>query len=552
MQKCLKKCSKLKLKSVGIPSIGAGTLNYPDDLVARCLLETTASYMEKNEGTTSLNQVLFVIFSSRSFQAFQRHLNTLNFKTTGSLDTSLSLSTHIAASCAGISETEDIAQPSQEDSDVYTVSLTAGHMLVVLKGDISDNDSNVIVNTTNEYLNLSRAGAVSAAILRKGGQVLQQACNSAMAKRKKLEEGEVEATEATGALKCHEVFHIFFKSGDDEMFIDTILACLQKAEKGKHQSIAFPAIGTGVSRYPPNRAANGMVQALQRFISSRPQHLRMIRVVLFQQELYDEFVEAFKGIGKETVGWTTPFSLVYSQVKAGAKAFKSLLSASKPSLEDEELQDATMTQDWEEVQSEGLGADLSVDKDSVVFTIFGEMEGDVKQAEKRIQEVLSKQFVTEKIEDPIIGQLEQQVVDRLEKEASHWQVHIDIDTDPELPMINLHGCLADVLTVKDKIRDILSDRRHEKTLGAAANAVHQRIKWTRQLSDDDDEYDVMLNYDIEEAYRLKKTIFTCEEDKFVIDFRTMEETDIDSGLVVKVKRIDLAEGLTNTPHYNAP
>lgn len=504
--------------------------------------------MEKNEGTTSLNQILFVIFSPRSFQAFQRHLNTLNFKTTGLLDTSVSSTgTHIAASSAGISEAEDITQPSREDSNTYTVSLTAGHMLAVLKGDISDNDSNVIVNTTNEYLNLSRAGAVSAAILRKGGQVLQQACNSAIAKRKKLEEGEVEATEATGALKCHEVFHIFFKSGDDEMFIETILACLRKAEEGKHQSIAFPAIGTGISRYPPNKAANGMVQALQKFISSKPQHLRMIRVVLFQQELYEEFVEAFKGMGKETIGWTAQFSLVYNQVKAaGAKAFKSILSANKSSLKTEEIQDVTKTQDWGVLQSESFEVDLLVDKDSVVFTIFGEMESDVKQAEKRIQEVLSKQFVTEKIEDPIIGQLEQQVVDRLEKEASRWQVHIDIDTDPEFPMINLHGCLADVLSVKDKIRDILSDRRHEKTLGAAANAVHQRIKWTRQLSDDDDEYDVMLNYNIEEAYKQKKPIFSCEEDKFVIDFRTMEETDTDSGLVVKVKRIDLAEGLTNT------
>ena len=50
MQKCLKECTKLKLQSIAIPSIGAGNLSYPDDVVARCLLNETVSYLDKNKG----------------------------------------------------------------------------------------------------------------------------------------------------------------------------------------------------------------------------------------------------------------------------------------------------------------------------------------------------------------------------------------------------------------------------------------------------------------------------------------------------------------------
>ena len=60
-------------------------------------------------------------------------------------------------------------------------TLTPTLQLVILQGDVSDDDSHVIVNTTNERLNLAVAGAVSKAIFRKGGQALQQICDSTVA-----------------------------------------------------------------------------------------------------------------------------------------------------------------------------------------------------------------------------------------------------------------------------------------------------------------------------------------------------------------------------------
>ena len=160
--------------------------------------------------------------------------------------------------------------------DSRSFALTPTLQLVILQGDVSDDDSHVIVNTTNEQLNLAGAGAVSKAIFRKGGQTLQQICDSIVASQGQLHEGNVVITTSTGNLKCREVFHVVFNSGHEGRFVETIFTCLNKAEERKHQSIAFPAIGTGVSGYPTAKAAKGMVKALHKFISKKPRHMRRI------------------------------------------------------------------------------------------------------------------------------------------------------------------------------------------------------------------------------------------------------------------------------------
>ena len=90
--------------------------------------------------------------------------------------------------------------------DSCSFALTPTLQLVILQGDVSDDDSHVIVNTTNQQLNLAGAGAVSSAIFRKGGQVLQQVCDSIVASQGQLCESNAVITTAMGNLKCSEVF----------------------------------------------------------------------------------------------------------------------------------------------------------------------------------------------------------------------------------------------------------------------------------------------------------------------------------------------------------
>ena len=59
-----------------MPSIGAGNLKYPPDVVARVLIEETISYFQKNNGKTTLKLVHFVIYEQGIFDEFQKVLRS--------------------------------------------------------------------------------------------------------------------------------------------------------------------------------------------------------------------------------------------------------------------------------------------------------------------------------------------------------------------------------------------------------------------------------------------------------------------------------------------
>lgn len=60
--------------------------------------------------------------------------------------------------------------------------------------------------------------------------------------------------------------------------------CLQIADQQLHvQSVAFPALGTGVLKYPPDVVAKLLVDATAEYVSSnRTTGLREIKLVVFQ------------------------------------------------------------------------------------------------------------------------------------------------------------------------------------------------------------------------------------------------------------------------------
>ena len=393
-------------------------------MVARCLLNETASYLDKNKGKITLQTVNFVIYIPRTHQVFQQYFKSLKSSSASAV---ASVTPRVFSGKETVSsESLSSSVTSYTAMDSRSFALTPTLQLVILQGDVSDDDSHVIVNTTNEQLNLAGAGAVSKAIFRKGGQALQQIC---VASQGQLHEGNVMITTSTGNLKCREVFHVVFNSGHESQFVETIFMCLNKAEERKHQSIAFPAIGTGVSGYPAGKAAKGMVKALHKFISKKPRHLKRIRVVLFQQQMYQEFTEAFSSMKEE--GGENWF------ISACKKTFGSLFSgySSKEENGMEEIAEEPAAvaverieeeDEWEDL-SDYFGSDVSSELNEVVISIFGRTNDALQRAEKLILEIVKEQFIREVMLDKEISKLTHDQVKALEKEASLKNVEIEID-----------------------------------------------------------------------------------------------------------------------------
>jgi O-acetyl-ADP-ribose deacetylase len=126
--------------------------------------------------------------------------------------------------------------------------------LLAVEGDITQLKVDAIVNAANS--SLLGGGGVDGAIHRAAGPELVAACE----KLHGCATGDAKATPGF-RLPAKWVFHAVgpvWQGGDRRE--DTLLAscyrrCLELAQEHHVRSIAFPAISTGVYRFPPERAA---------------------------------------------------------------------------------------------------------------------------------------------------------------------------------------------------------------------------------------------------------------------------------------------------------
>lgn len=125
-------------------------------------------------------------------------------------------------------------------------------MLEILKGDITNQKTDCIVNVANSRLLMG--GGVAGAIRKKGGQSIQEECN----KIGYAPVGEAVITTG-GKLPARFVIHAvgpkFNEHHADEKLKGATLNSLKLTEKKNLISITFPAISTGIFGFPKNRCA---------------------------------------------------------------------------------------------------------------------------------------------------------------------------------------------------------------------------------------------------------------------------------------------------------
>jgi O-acetyl-ADP-ribose deacetylase (regulator of RNase III) len=67
-EECLKLAGDNKLGSIAFPSVSTGAYGYPVDEAAKIAVSTVVSFL--NEQATSLKEVMFVLFDSRTYQSY--------------------------------------------------------------------------------------------------------------------------------------------------------------------------------------------------------------------------------------------------------------------------------------------------------------------------------------------------------------------------------------------------------------------------------------------------------------------------------------------------
>lgn len=157
-------------------------------------------------------------------------------------------------------------------------------------GDLTEQHVDAIVNAANS--SLLGGGGVDGAIHRKGGPEILAECRALRAGHygKGLRTGQAVATTA-GRLPARWVVHTVgpvWSSSEDRssLLADCHRNSLAVAASLGARTIAFPAISTGVYRWPLDDAARIAVSTVREADTSA---FEFVRFVLFDQRAYDAF-----------------------------------------------------------------------------------------------------------------------------------------------------------------------------------------------------------------------------------------------------------------------
>jgi len=158
-------------------------------------------------------------------------------------------------------------------------------VLELMVGDITDLDTDAIVNAANADLQLG--GGVAGAIRRRGGPIIQEECN----RIGRIHVGGAVVTSG-GNLKAKKVIHAVGprhgEEHEDEKLKDATLNSLILADKSSLRSIGFPAISTGIFGFPKDRCATIMLSTTIAYLEG-PTKLERVVYCLYDQDTFALF-----------------------------------------------------------------------------------------------------------------------------------------------------------------------------------------------------------------------------------------------------------------------
>ena len=177
------------------------------------------------------------------------------------------------------------------------IILSNGKTIRLVRGDITERNLDVIVNPANSYL--KHAGGVAAAIVRKGGQIIQEESD----KIGYVPVGTAVITTA-GRLPCKAVIHtvgpLMGEGNEDEKLRKAIKSVLALAQETGFKSISIPAISTGIFGYPKDKCAKILLEESMNYFaknkdtSSSPNTIDTIEFSLIDSETLDYFKDEIK------------------------------------------------------------------------------------------------------------------------------------------------------------------------------------------------------------------------------------------------------------------
>jgi O-acetyl-ADP-ribose deacetylase (regulator of RNase III) len=187
-------------------------------------------------------------------------------------------------------------------AEMLRLLLAEGPSILMLVGDITEQQTDAIVNAANSTLlgGMGVDGAIHAA----GGPAILAECMKFVEMHGQLPPGDAVATTA-GKMKAGYVIHtvgpIYHEdeTGAPKVLARAYTTSLAVAERMHLHTLAFPAISTGAYGYPVSDAAvvaiNATVKALRNGL-----HVHEVRFVFLHESIYNVYAHAAEELARQT------------------------------------------------------------------------------------------------------------------------------------------------------------------------------------------------------------------------------------------------------------
>ena len=176
---------------------------------------------------------------------------------------------------------------------VFEHQIAAGQTIRIVRGDLTKEPVEAIVNAANEHL--AHGGGVAGAIIRRGGYEIQEESSRWVREHGPVPTGSAAITGA-GKLPARYVIHAVgpvWGSGDEEARLSSaVRSALELAAQHNIRSISLPAISAGIFGFPKSLCAQVILSTVRDFLAQHPQaSVREVNLVLLDQPMADTFSE---------------------------------------------------------------------------------------------------------------------------------------------------------------------------------------------------------------------------------------------------------------------
>jgi len=453
-------------KSIAMPGLGTGKLQFPKDNVAKIMVNC----VRKLHKSTGLEKVIFVAYDKDAdmIAAFGNAL-----KRAGSVSVSSGQKNTRRAPSLGSS--------AQNEEDFF---FKLGNMEMEIKyGDITKESVDTIVVLGNENINL--LGAVGNAIKNAEGEEFLKRVRDMVPQRK----GTTKLIQ-TSKLSSKFLAHIVPTSESFDGLKSATKGMFEECNKNKLKSVSLPAIGTGVMGISPEESAKLILHSIAELsIDKKVSHIEKVNIVLFDERLVSTFKKSLREVAanaKMSVGSEGVFAWIKGHFWT---LVKSLLSKNEES----------------HVVADSVSHIRNASHDSppapVIFTVyFSHEKRVVTEVQEKIKRLLDDHITSTDVQKEPFKKLPHYNLEKIKSFARQRDVWVDLDTSAgRIKLSGYHKDLPSVIEFCHEVaaREFEDDQRREKE-----QMVAKYVQWKEKQEDGSlCDYDPVLNYQIETQYK---------------------------------------------------